>query len=149
MVTGSFDAIIDQILDSIKHQMMSRAYRAANEMRNEAIDNVLKGQRSGRVYRVPMTKVKYTASAPGEPPANRTGMFRLAWHPTAKAETVGANFTVTSQIENSVTIPNGQLLGEILEHGSPGGKIAPRPHHERIQKAALPAIKRIYEEPYF
>lgn len=38
----------------------------------------LSGGRSGRVYRVPGTKTLYTASAPGEAPASRTGTLRNA-----------------------------------------------------------------------
>lgn len=34
---------------------------------------VLRGKRSGKVYRVPNTGKTYRASAPGEPPAVRSG----------------------------------------------------------------------------
>lgn len=139
----------DMMHNYLKVEIAGRAYKAANELRNEAIDNVLKGQRSGRVYRVPMTSKSYTASAPGEPPANRTGVFRMAWHPDVRIGTEGNNFTAISEINNPVTIPSGELLGDILEKGSPGGKIAPRPHHDRIKEAALPEIMNIYQRPYF
>ena len=43
-----------------------------------AIKEKLTGNRTGRVYRVPGTKTLYTASAPGEPPASRTGTLRNA-----------------------------------------------------------------------
>lgn len=36
----------------------------------------LTGNRSGRYYRVPGTKKRYQASAPGEAPASRTGTLR-------------------------------------------------------------------------
>ncbi len=42
------------------------------------IKETLTGNRSGLVYRVPGTKKNYTASAPGEAPASRTGTLRNA-----------------------------------------------------------------------
>lgn len=136
----------EQLRDSIKHQMASRGYRASNELRNAALE-VLKGQRGGRRYRVPGTGAYYTASAPGEPPAVRTGVFRLSWKPESFVENGGNR--VVARIRNESTTNNGRYkLAEILEQGTPGGQMAPRPHHERIQREALPHITRIYSEPY-
>ena len=42
---------------------------------------------------------------------------------------------------------NGYYLGEILEDGT--GKMAPRPHHDKIKQKALRKVVRIYREPYF
>ena len=153
----------NRISESIKHQLVSRSYRAANELRN-ASQMVLRGQRSGRRYIVPgtgsmkynkrnhtatITYRKYTASAPGEPPAVRTGAFRMSWMPKTYVENNGAGhaFSVVSCVESTQRTDNGKyLLGEILEEGT--GRMAPRPHHEKIQQKALPAIMRIYSEPY-
>ena len=60
-------ADINEKVNQINHEAKSRAFRAANELRNSAL-TVLRGQRSGRVYRRPFAKGTYTASAPGEPP---------------------------------------------------------------------------------
>lgn len=140
------DETWDDIKESIKHQMASRGYRASNELRNAALD-VLKGQRSGRIYRVPGTKATYQASAPGEPPAVRTGAFRLGWKPQSVVESGGNR--VISRIRNETTTSNGAYkLAEILEQGTPGGQMAPRPHQEKIQQKALPEVIRIYSEPY-
>lgn len=152
------DKAIEDAVEGIKKQVEARSYQAANELRNSALV-ILRGSRSGRVYKVPGTyrrqrdkisgKMKngryYTASAPGEPPAMRTGTFRRSWQPTAKA----LFGSYISRIESDVRTDNGKyLLGEILEDGTPGGKMAPRPHHERILKHAEPKIVRIYSEPY-
>lgn len=163
-ISGSFSAEFEakwqEMQESIKQQMISRSYRGSNELRNAEI-LVLRGQRSGRRYKVPGTfkrqrdkktgKMRngryYTASAPGEPPANRTGMFRMTWFPEAKIGTEGSDFSVISEIYNETTVPKGYLLGELLEDGT--SKMAPRPHHERIQEEALPNVMRIYSEPYF
>ena len=135
---GSLDEIVIEATDEIRHQMDARAHRAANELRNSAL-TVLRGQRSGRRYRVPGMGTYYTASAPGEPPAARTSAFRLKWEPRAYS----TGDTYYSVIEND------KSYADYLENGTPGGQMAPRPHHDRIRQAAEPAIRRIYEEPYF
>lgn len=158
-VTGpSFDEIKKSVTSQIQHQMASRSYRAANELRNSALI-VLRGQRSGRRYKVPGTyrrqrdkvdgKMKngryYTASAPGEPPAVRTGTFRNSWQPTARGPIFGSYI---SRIESDATTDNGQHnLGEILENGT--SRMAPRPYQDRILEHAERKIVKIYSEPYF
>ncbi len=134
-------AVIDQCVRDIKQQMERRCYRAANELRNASLV-VLAGNRGGRRYRVPGTEQYYTASSPGEPPAARTGTFMKSWQPTTQIS--GNSFI--SRIESNVNV-NGHNLGAILEYGT--CKMAPRPHHEKIQQMALPKIRAIYEEPYF
>lgn len=149
--------VIGEITDSIRHQMERRSYLAANELRN-ASQLVLRGQRSGRRYKVPGTyrrqrdktdgKMKngryYTASAPGEPPAVRTGAFRMSWQPTARV--VFGSYI--SRIESDQRTDNGQYtLGEILEEGTT--RMAPRPYQDRILEKAEGPILRIYNEPYF
>lgn len=128
---GSIEEIARKVVTEVPRQMASRAYRASNELRNSALD-ILRGQRSGRMYG------SHQASAPGEPPANWTGLFRLSW----QARTYTSGTTFKSSIETGVP------YAEFLEDGTPGGQMAPRPHHERIQDHALPEIMRIYDEPY-
>ena len=153
----SLEAIAQRVSNEIRQEMERRSYLAANELRNAAMQ-VLRGQRSGRRYKVPGTyrrqrdktdgKMKngryYTASAPGEPPAVRTGVFRNSWRPTAKV--VFGSYI--SRIESDVTTENGRYnLGEILEEGT--SRMAPRPHHDLILEKAEPKIFRIYDKPYF
>lgn len=149
--------VVRQVTDHIQHEMERRSYLAANELRNSAL-LVLRGQRSGRRYKVPGTyrrqrdktdgKVKngryYTASAPGEPPAVRTGAFRMSWQPTARV----VYGSYISRIESDIRTENGQYtLGEILEDGT--SKMAPRPYQDRILEKAKGPILRIYNQPYF
>lgn len=129
---GSIEEIAEKVVNDVNHQMASRSYRASNELRNSALA-ILRGQRSGRMYG------SHQASAPGEPPAQWSGAFRLSWRPTTYA--FGTSYI--SRIENP------QEYADWLENGTPGGQMAPRPHHERIQNHALPNIIRIYDEPYF
>lgn len=153
----SLEEIAKTVTEEITHQMERRSYLAANELRNSALI-VLRGQRSGRRYKVPGTyrrqrdkvtgKMRngryYTASAPGEPPAVRTGTFRLSWQP--EAHSMFGSYI--SRISSDARTDNGQHnLGEILENGT--SRMAPRPHHDRILKHAEDKIFRIYNEPYF
>ena len=155
-VKGNLYDDIKDISERIQHQMDSRAVRASYELRNSS-QLILRGQRTGRRYKVPGTykrqrdpvdgKMKngryYTASAPGEPPAVRTGAFRMSWQPTSR-RVYGTYF---SRIESDLRVDNGKHnLGEILENGTK--RMAPRPFEEPIIKHAENRINRIYSEPY-
>lgn len=128
---GSIDEIARKVASEVPRHMVGRAHRAANELRNSALE-ILRGQRSGRMYG------SHQASAPGEPPANWSGTFRLSW----QARSYANGTTFKSSIETGVG------YADYLENGTPGGRMAPRPHHDRITEDALPNIIRIYDEPY-
>ena len=135
---------VDKVVSDITEQMKSRGVRAANEL-TTAKNAVLRGKRSGRRYRVPNTRRYYTASAPGEVPANRTGQYRLKWEEKSYSE----GKTVHSQIESRVRTDGGKYnLGTLLENGSPNGKIAPRPHKKKIADKARPRVVKIFKDPY-
>lgn len=131
----------EQICESIKQQMQSRAVRVANEMRNAEL-KVIRGQGGGRRYRVPGTGRYYTASAPGDVPAVRTGAFRTSWQPQAA---MTGNVAI-SRLETELTVGKGYNLGKILEDGT--SRMAPRPHQEKILAEAKPKAMAIYSEPY-
>lgn len=153
----------DALMSDINTEFKARGFRVANELRNAELI-VLRGQRSGRIYNVPgtgrvrynkrkhtakITYRKYQASAPGEPPAVRTGTYRNSFSRRSYAEGSPDNMVkVHAIIESRTTATNGANLGNMLEEGTPGGKIKPRPHRERIMEKATPAIKRIYTRRY-
>ena len=150
-----YDSVGD-ITTQVETKMIGRSYRASNELRNSAL-YVLRGQRSGRIYRLPGvtyssrtgkvsgSKSYYRASAPGEPPAARTGLFRLSWRPVVKV-TPSVNGLVTkARIESGKKVGN-YLLGNLLEGGT--SNMAPRPYKKRIQERALVNIRKIYREKY-
>ena len=156
MSTITLEQAIGYTVDQIQHEMEKRAWLAALELRNSS-QIVLRGQRSGRRYKVPGTyrrqrdktdgKMKngryYTASAPGEPPAVRTGTFRNSWQP--KSRVLYGSYI--SRIESDAMTDNGSHnLGDILENGT--RRMAPRPHHDRILQHAEDNIVRIYDKPY-
>lgn len=149
---------IKHIKEDIEDQIIAHMMRAGNlssiELKNASM-LVLRGQRHGRRYNVPgtgrvrynkrdktarVTHKQYTASAPGEPPAVRTGAFRLGWMPQTKIEDGGK--TIISRIRNSQRVADGHLLGDILEKGT--GRMAPRPYQEKVLAKALPKIRRHY-----
>lgn len=156
-------AEVENVVGEVNRQAVLRSYRAATELRNAAL-LVLRGRRSGRRYRVPFTgtgqqvsksgKIKkrkpvyYTASAPGEAPANRTGNFRQSWIPFTTSERSNGSTKVMAEIRSNTRTKNGQLLGAILEEGTEDGRIKPRPFRQQIIDKARPAIKRHYMQPY-
>jgi hypothetical protein len=130
---------IDKLVDQINFEAKSRAFRAANELRNSAL-TVLRGQRSGRVYKRPFSRSKYTASAPGEPPAVRSGDLRRSWRQRTASESTGKSLTVKPAITTDVK------YAPWLDEGT--DKMEPRPFEDPIIEDAKPKIKAIYSEPY-
>lgn len=77
-----------------------------------AVIQELTGPRSGRMYQIPGTAQKYTASAPGEPPASRTGDLRTSYR---------------FQVQDEYAEIGSPLdYAPMLEYGT--RKMAPRPH---------------------
>lgn len=150
------DKATEEVVENVRQQVEARSYTAANTLRNSSLE-ILRGARGGRRYKVPGTyrrqrdkvsgKMKngryYTASAPGEPPAARTHGFRRSWHPTALKE----GNTYISRVESDLRIKIG-FLGQVLEEGTPGGQMAPRPYQDKVLKHAEPKVVRIYSAPY-
>lgn len=139
-VGSAIRATVKDQVTNINRKVVSRGVRAVNAIRNAELE-VLKGQRSGRVYRKPFSKATYTASAPGEPPARRTGNLRMHWNGQVKSEnSSGGGVAIVSELESQ------EPYADYLENGT--SKMAPRPFVEKIKEKAAPEIKRIYSEPY-
>lgn len=161
--SGAVRGLVSDLVGEAGLEVKARAYRTANELQNQ-LNNVMRGERSGRRYKVPGTYARqkdtgelrfrkarngryYTASAPGEPPAVRTGAFRLSWHRRTYAEELaGHEFNVHGVTESDLRVGK-HLLGNILEDGT--DRMAPRPYKQRVIDAAMPKIRKIYTEPYF
>lgn len=133
-------ATVKDQVTNINRKVVSRGVRAVNAIRNAELE-VLKGQRSGRVYRKPHSKATYTASAPGEPPARRTGNLRMHWNGQVKSESASSGgVAIIAELESQ------EPYAGILENGT--SKMAARPFTEKIKEKAMPEIQRIYSEPY-
>ena len=125
---------VKQIMGEVETKAKSCAVRASNELRN-AVLNVLRGQRSGRVYRKPHSKATYRASAPGEPPAVRTGMLRMSWGMKAIGDGKG---TYTAGIYTDVP------YAETLESGN--SRVKARPYRQKVIERAAPKVTAIFKE---
>lgn len=113
----------------------SQGVRAVNAMRNAELE-VLKGQRSGRTYRKPHSKATYTASAPGEPPARRTGNLRMHWNGQVKSEgsTAGGGVQIIAELESQ------EKYAGYLENGTK--KMAARPFVDKIKEKATRKLRK-------
>lgn len=137
--SGRLKIAVDDTVKKVNREAASRGMRAVNAIRNAELE-VLSGKRSGRVYRKPHTKSHYTASAPGEPPARRTGNLRLNWNGTVESSSTGSGLRVTAVLESH------ERYSTYLENGT--RRMAPRPFKQPISEKAMPEIERIYHEKY-
>lgn len=137
--SGRLKIAVDDTVKKVNREAASRGTRAVNAIRNAELE-VLRGKRSGRVYRKPHTKSHYTASAPGEPPARRTGNLRLNWNGTVESSSTGSGLLVTAVLESQ------ERYSTYLENGT--RRMAPRPFKQPISEKAMPEIERIYHEKY-
>ncbi len=135
---------ISTVLNGVEKEVASRTYKASNELRNASL-YVLRGSRSGRRYRIPNTKQTYKASAPGESPAARTGMFRLSWGTRVRLERSGRQYRAVAAIESRLKVKS-YLLAELLENGT--SRMSSRPYKKKIIEKAKPRITEIYSSPY-
>ncbi len=111
------------------------------------------GRKGRKIYRreagtAKITRKQYTASAPGEPPAVRTGAFRGSWRRKTYLQS-GPNygFEVRGVTESALRVgKKGYLLGDLLEDGA--SRMAPRPYKQRTIDRAMPNIMRIMRAPY-
>lgn len=138
--SGRLKIAVDDTVKKVNREAASRGTRAVNAIRNAELE-VLRGKRSGRVYRKPHTKSHYTASAPGEPPARRTGNLRLNWNGTVESSSTGSGLLVTAVLESQ------ERYSTYLENGT--RRMAPRPFKQPISEKAMPEIERIYHEKYY
>lgn len=133
-------ATVKSQVANINRKVISRGVQAVNAIRNAELE-VLKGQRTGRVYRKPFRKATYTASAPGEPPARRTGNLRMHWNGQVKSEgSSRGGVAIVAELESQ------ESYAAYLENGT--SRMAPRPFVEKIKQEVTPEIQKIYSEPY-
>lgn len=126
---------VDETVKRLNQKARSRARRAANALRNSAT-KVLAGERHGKEGRVPNTRAKYTMSAPGEPPAVRTGNLRRNWRQYVLAEEHTGGTKITARIKSDMP------YSDYLDQGT--SKMAARPYKEKVKDGAMPKINEIY-----
>lgn len=141
-ISGAGSAVsmkVSEVRAKVNNQVVSRGVRAVNAIRNAELE-VLKGQRSGKTYRKYPFRSTYTASAPGEPPARRTGNLRMHWNGNVKTQSNGGGVKVIAELEAQ------EPYAAYLENGT--SHMAARPFVEKIKEKATPDIEKIYNEPY-
>ena len=85
----------------------------------------------------------YTASAPGEPPAVRTGGYRDAWLASGAFEARDGH-GVMAVVYNSIYVGKGRVpLWDILQRGRKDGTLQSRPHIDKALELARPEIEAL------
>ncbi len=125
-----------KVLSQVKKQLPARAKAASRVLKNAEIQ-VMRGSRSGKLYHRTGFKRRYRASAPGEPPAVRSGDLRSSWKPIQYGA-YGQNPAIETDVE----------YAGYMEKGTPGGMIAPRPYVQKTVDLARPEIDAIYKKPF-
>jgi len=109
---------------------------AVNEVRNTVLET-LSGNRTGRTYYVPGTRKRYTASAPGEPPAVATAELKQS-----VKTSIGTEGRTVVGVVGTDTIQ-----GKMTEFGTKN--MAARPWLRISFEKALPKIKSILSRKWF
>ena len=121
---------VDEAVAKIGETGYDRLQQSLQVARNETL-KTLSGNRSGKTYKVPGTNRTYTASSPGEPPAQRLGQLRQS---------------VKTEIDKRFGYMFGKVgtmlaYGRHLEFGT--SKMKPRPWLRVSLENAEPAIRKI------
>jgi len=124
-----------EINQSIKDTASKRMYKGVNEVRDQ-MNETLSGRRTGRIYKVPGTRRTYTASAPGEPPAQATAELRQSLFVSVE----GRGNTITGKA--GTRLPRGLWLDEGTKN------MKPRPWLDRSLERALSRLREIFEEEW-
>lgn len=119
------------VVGGVNRQVLSRARRGTNILRNAAME-VLGQNGSGRRYR------NHVASSPGSPPAPNTGNLRRNWRESqfVQANGLGRGIDVKLQIKSDT------YYAKFLEKGT--RRMSARPHIERIKSKARPEIVALF-----
>lgn len=136
---------VNEITASVEQQIKNRTVAASAEIRNTLISEVFRGTRSGKRYRIPSTKKYYDASAPGEPPAVRIGIFRNSFYKRPKVNRKSDGLIFSAGVESGLKV-GAYLLGELLQNGTK--KMEARSYREIMVEKALPKVKEIFDRHY-
>ena len=146
-------------LRAVEGRVMNLVEHAAELARTEVVEGMENAPpRTGREYPIPGTgsrgrqrrgkklnRPTYTASAPGEPPAVREGLYRDSWK-TSRAVRRGDVITARAYTDRKVGPNDEYVLGELLEYGTSdlvNYRVAmePRPHVRPAMDNVAPKIR--------
>lgn len=132
----TFKSDIPSAMKKVASASKSKMEVAVQEIRNKTLEK-LSGSRTGRTYYVPGTHKTYTASAPGEPPAQATGALRQSIAGEVKKE--------GSQIVGMVG--TNLKYGAMLEFGT--RNMAARPWLKKAFEETEAKVKEIFMRLWF
>ena len=124
---------VDKITKSIGRQVVSRGYRAVNAIRNAELE-VLNGKGGGT----------YVASAPGQPPARRSGALRQAWSGRVEEGASGGGSTSIVAV-----LQSDMFYAEYLENGTRKwllGRSLTGSHRNHFLRSLRYTASRLYKE---
>lgn len=126
----------DKVVKAMDDAASQKMLMAVNEVRNVTLET-LSGSRHGRTYKVPGTQRLYTASAPGEAPAQATAGLRQSVETKIEGKGMEVIGTVGTDLE----------YGRPLEFGTK--RMAARPWLKPSFEKAIPKIKAIFGGRWF
>ncbi|MFW5855780.1 MAG: HK97-gp10 family putative phage morphogenesis protein [Bacillota bacterium] len=97
---------VNEVMKKIDSEQKKRAKKAGLEAESD-VKEKLTGDRSGRTYKIPGTNKTYTASSPGEPPAQRTGETRGSISHEVRKEKGGYGAYTGSPLERAPMLEFG------------------------------------------
>lgn len=125
-----------EVIHSMEQAASKKMAEATQVVRTQVLET-LSGSRSGRTYYVPGTRRTYTASSPGQPPAQATGALRQS----IKTSVEGKGRTVIGKVGSD------EKHARPLEFGTKN--MAARPWLRISFEKALPKIKSILRRKWF
>lgn len=126
----------DKVVKKIEDTAAKKMAEATQAVRTTVLET-LAGKRSGRTYYIPGTRKSYTASAPGEPPAQATAELRQSIKTSVGSE----DRTVVG------VVGTDKIQGKMTEFGT--RNMAPRPWLRISFEKALPKIKSVLGGRWF
>ena len=131
-----FISNLGEVTKAIDNTIKERMSEAVQSVRSEVLQT-LTGPRSGRTYKVPGTQRTYTASAPGQPPAQVTGELRQS----ISSEVEGEGKKIVGRVGSD------KKKAPMLEFGTKN--MAPRPFLRPTFEKTAGKVKEIFIRRWF
>jgi len=138
---------IGNITKELERTQLDKMNKAVHAVRTTTL-NTLAGQGTGRTYKVPGTKRTYTASAPGEPPAQATGELRqhVSVDVSGNSGKLIGRVGIPSSAKHKTTKVSIGDYAICLEYGTKN--MEPRPWLKRSFDESKPEVERIFGEQW-
>ncbi len=107
---------IENLVEATERSIRRAFYLSGKRIQKDARQSIIKGPKTGRLYRIPGRSRRHRASAPGEPPANLFGNLQKS-----------VDFIVEGTMDMTVGAGSSDVpYADVLELG--GTRIKPRPY---------------------